>query len=495
MLMVCAMMAGCGKASGNNDKNTSKNDTLKVALAVEPPSITTCEHDSLVSVYMNLLNYNGLMRIDFKTLTAVPDLAESYETVSDTEWVFKLHKGVKFHDGEEMKAADVVASLEWAKTFTGSAGYTKHIAKVEAQDDYTVKITTDQPYAGLLYDLAYHFNFIVPKSLIDNGHNFGESPVGTGPYKFVSWDSGNSLTFEAFDDYFDTDRKASIKNLIFSIIPEGNSRTIALEAGEVDFVYDASTTDVSRLKSTDGIEVSEIQSVENYFLLLNTDVAPFDNVYLRQAINYAVNRDDIISAALDGFGTANYTAISPQYPDSTTDGAASFDMEKAKECLKKWGGDPSSVVIPVICSNKTKESIATVMQSTLKELGITIQIVSEDTATYFADWQAGKYTALISSWSPSNALTYVQRYHSDRAKSYPGSIKNDDLDKMIKSAETIIDDTERSKAIHDIIVKCNELVPQISLYLPSYYRAYNSGLAGVNCSATGYVSFNEIYWK
>ena len=384
----------------NEESGGEKKDTLTVALTSEPPSLTTCDHDSIVGVYMNLLTYNGLMRVDHETLEVVPDLAESYTVENETDWTFVLKDGIKFHDGSDCTAQDVAASIEWAKTFPGSANYTRNIKTIEAVDDKTVKIVTEVPYAGLPADLAYHYNFIVPEELIESGHDFNSEPVGTGPYKFVSWQYGDSLNFVGFEEYFDAERKASIPNLVFKIIPEGTSRTIALEAGEVDFVYDVPSADVERLKSDEKFEVKEITSVENFFLGINLEKEPFNDVNVRQAINYGINREDVIAAALNGYGASNYTAIAMGYEGDTDAGAAVYDLDKAKEYLDKWGGDPSSIVLPIICSNETKVAVATVIQSNLSKLGIQVEVVSTDTATYFANWEAGNYTGLISSWSP-----------------------------------------------------------------------------------------------
>lgn len=479
----------------NEESGGEKKDTLTVALTSEPPSLTTCDHDSIVGVYMNLLTYNGLMRVDHETLEVVPDLAESYTVENETEWTFVLKDGIKFHDGSDCTAQDVAASIEWAKTFPGSANYTRNIKTIEAVDDKTVKIVTEVPYAGLPADLAYHYNFIVPEELIESGHDFNSEPVGTGPYKFVSWQYGDSLNFVGFEEYFDAERKASIPNLVFKIIPEGTSRTIALEAGEVDFVYDVPSADVERLKSDEKFEVKEITSVENFFLGINLEKEPFNDVNVRQAINYGINREDVIAAALNGYGASNYTAIAMGYEGDTDAGAAVYDPDKAKEYLDKWGGDPSSIVLPIICSNETKVAVATVIQSNLSKLGIQVEVVSTDTATYFADWEAGNYTGLISSWSPSNSLTYVQRYHSDRALTYPGSLKDEEVDKMVRDAESTIDDTERIGKIKTIVETVNGLAPQISLYQPLMFRAYSADLGGVTASATGYVGFNDMYWK
>ena len=138
--------------------------------------------------------------------------------------------------------------------------------KVEAVDDYTVRITTDGPYAGLMYDLGYHFNFIVPKELIESNHDFNSNPIGTGPYKFVSWSRGDSLKFTKNEEYFNEAEKAKITDVEWRFIPEGTSRTIALEANEVDFVYEVEPNDIERLKSNPDVEVAEITSVNWFYV-------------------------------------------------------------------------------------------------------------------------------------------------------------------------------------------------------------------------------------
>ena len=130
-------------------------------------------------------------------------------------------QGVKFHDGSDMTAEDVVASLERAKTCTDISNYTTTVETVTAEDDYTIRITTPTPTATLLYDLSNHGNAILPKELIDSGNDFGKNPIGTGPYKFVDWQSGVSITFEAFDDYYAG--APAIKDMTWKIIPEGSA--------------------------------------------------------------------------------------------------------------------------------------------------------------------------------------------------------------------------------------------------------------------------------
>lgn len=476
------------------DQSTGNKDTVTVALTDEPDYLSTCDTDSLMGAQMNLLTYNCLTRIDMETLQPVLDLASDYSQDSDTEWTFKLKQGVKFHNGEELKAEDVKASIAYAQSFDRTATYTSSISEVEVIDDYTVKLITANPNPNLLYDLAYHFNGILPASLIKDKNDFSANPIGTGPYKLVSWNKGNTLEFEANEDYFDQDRMPKIKHLVFSIIPEGTTRTMALESGDVDMVYSVSSSDIDRLKSDEDITVENIVSVENFFLFLNAVNGDFTDSNLRLAVAYGINRDDIIAGALNGYGTPSYSCVSMGYAESVDTNAYSYDPEKAAEYLKLWGGDPSTVKLSIICSNDTKTSIATIIQADLAKLGINVEIQPTDSATYQAAMATDTLSAAIVSWSPANAATYVTRFHSDRHGNTPASVSSPEMDSLVEQLRVEMDEAKRVELIHSIIALANGDCWFVPIYQVNYFRAHSKDLQNVVCSATGYVDFSTMYW-
>lgn len=469
-------------------------DSLVIALHEEPPSLSTVDNDALTPIYINLLTSNLLFKINMETLEVEPDLCESYEQVSDTEYLFKLREGVMFHHGKELDAEDVVASIENAKEYPASEPYTGEIASVEAVDKYQVKMTLVEPYSNLLYDLAYHFNYILPKDLLESGHDFASEPVGTGPYKFVSWERGSQITLEKFDDYWDETEKPTIKTIIFKQIPEGTSRTLALETGEVDVIYQVETADVERLKANPDVHVEEKTSVENFYMPLNTAVAPFDDVNLRQAINCAIDRDAIIFGALNGYGTASYSAVPLGYEGAYEGNANHFDLEKAQEYLDAWGGDPSTVNLVILARTDENNRVATVIQDNLSKIGINVTIEQVDAPSWHARRASGDYIAGITSWSPSNCFTYLIRYDSSKAESIPGSLVDEQTDALIAEMKQTMDPDARIDVMHQIIDRVNELVPHISLWQGQYFRAWNSKLEGIEISATGYVKFHTARW-
>jgi len=310
-LFLALSLIGCGVCFAATP-DTSK---ATVAFSAEPISMTWWDNEEMASIYSAYLTSGFLMKINPDTMEAVPDLAESVESLSDSEYVFHLRKGVKFHHGKEFKAEDVVATYNLIIKYPGSSPYVNSIVSVEALDDYNVKFTMKGPYPNLMYDVAYKYWFILPKDLIESGHDFASSPVGTGPFKMVEWSRGNFIVYERFDDYWDEGNMPGIKTLAWKVIPEGASRTIALQTGEVDIVYEVETADIKRIRDDANLTLKQVASVENYCIALNNDVAPLDDVNFRRALAYAIDRDAIVLGALDGYAIPNgikWTQLSRQ---------------------------------------------------------------------------------------------------------------------------------------------------------------------------------------
>ncbi len=505
MVMLISLLTGCAKDASVSGKKTegseqvqptgaSTKDTLVVATTSETPTMSPYSHNAVAGSYMNLLTYNTLFRTDMK-LNPEPSLVESYETASDTEWVFHLKKGVKFHDGSEMKAADVKASLEYAKTFPEVSQYNKSIVSVEAVDDYTVKITTDGPSAVLLNNLCHHGNAIVPKALIDSGNDFNKNPVGTGPYVLKKWTLGDSLEFESFDDYFGG--APAIKKMTWKIIPEGSSRTIALEAGEVDMIIEVEAMDAQRIKDNKDLTLLRTQSTALNWMVLNNEKPGLDNQQVRHAINCAINKENVVTVALNGMGTVTKGMGAPMLAGYSDENEETYDLKKAKEYMKASGVDPKTVELSIICSNDTKKRAAEVIQADLSEIGIKAEIETMDLATYLSATVEGNFTACIGGYTATDLVSHVTGVFDSSSinASNQARFSNPEVDELIHQASSTVDEEARNKILKTLMGKMNEYLPNISLYTADTLRAYNSGLQGVEVNAGGTMYMEKISWK
>lgn len=473
----------------------SAKDTLIVATENETPSLTTVEHNAVAGDYMNQLTYNGLFTLDDQ-LTPIPCLIEDNYEVSDDglTWTFHLKKGVKFHNGNEMKAADVVASLKLCAESPNVQQYGT-AGNCEAVDDYTVAVHTETPYAGLPFDLTSHGNFILPADLIASGHDFNADPIGTGPYKLVEWKKGDYVKFESFDDYFEGAPK--IKNLTWRIIPEGSARTISLEAGEVDLVIEVESNDLDRLQADEGISVFTRQGTSHNFMMINTEKAPFDNQNFRKALNAAIDCESVVSVAYPNVASATKVQVPTVFDGAVEDGTVEYDPAKAKEYFEASGLNAADCGFPIICSNDAKVRAGQVIQANLKEnLGIECTIEQLDLATYLETCEKGNYMAAIGGYTSGSMLTYLKgRFHSSSINASNMTRTNDpELDKMIDEAGTMFDQKELVAQIAKISKYINDLCPCCPIFLNTVVRAYNSKLAGFTVGPSGLHRFQDYYW-
>ena len=495
-VMMLGLLAGCNSSGGDDKKSSGggNKDSIVIATMSETPSLSPYDHNATAGVYMNLLTYSTLFRTDVE-MNPQPNLVESYENTSETEWVFKLKQGVKFHNGDEMKAEDVVASIEYGKTCAEVNLYNQCVETIEAVDEYTIKITTPGPSAILLNHLCHHGNAIVPKKLLDEGHDFASDPVGTGPYKLVEWKRGDSVEFEAFADYFDGE--APIKHMTWKIIPEGSSRTIALEAGEIDFIVEVEAMDYDRLAGNDEVAIYEYDATEHNWMMLNNEKPGLDNVNVRKAMDCAIDKESVIAVALNGMGTAIYSQAPNNMPGASEENVNSFDAEQAKKYMEESGVDPASIEMSIICSNDTKKRAAEVIQANLKDtLGINTTIESMDLATYMSVTAEGNYTASIGGYSSSDLLSYVVGvYHSSSINASNKTRLNDpEVDALIDQAKVTIDEAERVAILEQLSAKLNEICSQAPLWQPLTMRAFNAGLQGVEVNDGGSLYFENVYW-
>ena len=500
--MAFAMLAGCGgndtkQNNGGNDSkqpgnSSAKRDSIVIATANEPPMLHPYDHNATAANYMNDLTYGTLFRSNVDTLEPEPNLVESYEILSDTEWEFKLREGVKFHNGETLTTEDVVATMNWMREFPYTSMYSSFWEKVEIKDDLTFVITTKAPYAKTLYDLGSYK--ILPKSLIESGHDFNAEPIGTGAYKFVKWTLGDSLEFEAFEDFWEGE--PPIKHMTWRIIPEGSSRTIALEAGEIDYIVEVETNDLSRLEADEKVTLVQKTGTQFNYMMINNTRHPFDNQNFRHALNCAIDKAAVAQVALSGAGTGVYALVPSVFAGYSEENIDKYDLEMAKKYLEESGIDPSTVSFNCICSDDTKRRAAEVIQAALQELGITMNLESMDLATYLSTTTDGNYDAALGNYTSSNLMSLIEGiYYS---KSIGGSnrsrLNDSEVDALYVLATNTLDEAERVKILEKCSARLNDLCTQIPTYQADTIRAYNKDLENVKISASGGIRWQYVAW-
>ena len=475
--------------SGGVQSQNKPNNHVVVATANEPPTMAPHQHSAVAGGYMNILTHNAFMKSNFETLEPAPGIVKSWENVSDKEWKFTIEEGVKFHDGSDLTTEDMIASMEYARSQSAyTQSYTEFWEKVEAVDDYTFVVTTKDVYAKTVYDIASHY--VLPSELIAKGEEaIAETPIGTGPYKFVKWNLGDSVEFEAFDEYWEG--KPAIDTLTYRIIPEGSSRTIALEAGEIDFIVEVENNDLVRLEETEGLKVINQTGTSFNFLVLNNERAPFDNQDFRHFMNCAIDKDALVMVALNGAGTGNYTQTPVIFAGAADNVPDKLDKELAQKHLDASGIDPKSVSFSCICSDDVKRRCGEVIQASLAEYGVTMNLESMDLATYLSVAAEGDFDTCIGGYTSSSMMGFVEgKFTSKQLGGSNWQRTNDPkIDQMYSDLTKILDADERNAAMTELTNYINELCPQVPTYGANVTRAYNDDLQGIKVSAA-----NTLYW-
>lgn len=517
LLLTLTLFVGCGgsdtKGETNGDAAPTDNakagpavdkDTVVICTADETPSLTTAGHNAVAGDYVNKLTHNGLFRLD-KELNPTPDLVESYKVEKDangeeTIWLMTIHEGIKFHDGSVMNADDVVASIEHAKVSPDIQSYTQSIVSVEKVDELTVKIITDGPSASLLYDLSHHGNYIVPKAQLDklaeDPEILNNEPIGAGPYKFVKWNRGEQLEFTAHEEYFNAERAPKIKNIVWKIIPEGNARTIAIEAGDVDYIIETDSTSIAQLDANSNVTVMKTPTVSHNWLTVNNEVEPFDNVLVRKAINAAINKEDVITVALSGTGVVAESQTPTGMLGEYTGEYDAYDVELAKKYLEEWGGDPATIKLDMICSNDTKRRAAEVIQANLKEIGIESTISSMDLATYLSETADGNFTGFIGGYTSNEMMSFLKGVYlsTNIGSSNKTRTAEPELDELIIKATKTLDQDEREAVLQQATKFLNELCPQVPLYQDYSLSTHKANLKNTFVTAGGSFFAQEWEW-
>ena len=243
--------------------------------------------------------------------TIEPNLSPEWQVSADAKiWTFHLRRGVRFHDGEPFNADAVKFSVDWIrdpKVFTQFKGYWADLDRTEVADTYTVKFHFKRPYPVLAQLLPWHLPILPPKYVSEHRDTWGRRPIGTGPYKFVEWIPNDKIVLEANPDYWAG--PPPFKRVVFRPIPDETARTAALLSGEVQIVGPVSLDQVSKVAAAKGIHVAWTDSLLRERLQVRWDRKPLDDIRVRQAVAYAINRTGIIKNVLGGQARAIYGPV------------------------------------------------------------------------------------------------------------------------------------------------------------------------------------------
>ncbi|OHD72950.1 MAG: hypothetical protein A2V99_05355 [Spirochaetes bacterium RBG_16_67_19] len=339
--------------------------------------------------------YDTLVEPDAKG-QIVGALAERWQTSADNlTWTFTLRKGVKFHNGDALTSADVRASFERIKNkefASPKASEYAAITSIETPDPSTVVFKLAKPFSPLLAALASGWGAILPKSLIDSGHDFSSKPVGTGPFVFKEWVRDNRIVLAKNPDYW-LKGLPKFDSLIFQIIPERAVQVQGLIAGQIDGSDIIDQEDVPMLEASGKVNIDRPLTAQIFVLAMNCSKPPLNDLRVRQAVNHAIDKQAVLDVAYGGgkpvgtfmnYGNAYYRDFTSLYP---------YDPAKARSLLAQAGVGKDTVLEMVLPANYPPHVKAGEMyQEMLSKVGLNVQIKLVDWPTWLKDvYTAAKY--------------------------------------------------------------------------------------------------------
>lgn len=447
----------------------SEKDTLIIAQPAEAKSLDPVVSNDVPShrVFLNI--YDTLIQRD-KDGKLVPALAESWEQVDPLTLVLHLRKGVKFHNGEDFKAQDVVFSLNRAKDAPALMSFFGGIDTVTAVDDYTVKVTTKEPFGPLVNYLAHKGASILnEKAVKEAGEDYAQHPIGTGPYEFVSWRSGDRITLKANPNYFGG--KPLTENVVFRVISEGTNRTIALETKEIDIAYEIDPIDLQFVKGNSELVLLEKPAININYLGFNTKKAPFDKKEVRQAIAYAIDIPSLVNAVYLGSATAANSPMAPGVPGYDPNAKEyKQNIEMAKKLLAD-AGYPNGFKAKISLNDSgVRKNIAVILQDQLKQIGIDLEVEIIEWGAYLDKLARGEQDIFLLGWSssPDGDSALYALFHSKHQGSGGNRTfyENKKVDELLDAARKSTNQEERNGYYKELQNILQEDLPMFVLVYP-----------------------------
>lgn len=510
-LLITLLVAGCGgQDTKDNEGSSSSEGNTDREMVVGIPKITDSfdfynTANGFESMSMAQI-YDTLVIKDSKGQTA-PSLAEKFEISEDGKtYTFYLRKGVKFSNGKEFKAADAKYSIDQAMASSWTSWCYVSVESCEIVDDYTIKLNMKTPNVGFLEYLAnvYYSAMLSEETVKEFGDQYGktvESSIGTGPYILKDWKPGDYCAYEANAEYFKGE--PSVKKVKLKTITDVNAAIIGLQTGEIQAYFnDIPGISFDAVSKDEKLNVVTYPSTIFFEVIMNTQKGTFSDIRMRQAVAYAVDREQMLTVGAEGQGAVadypggrqGYTAGDPGLKTWYTP-----DLEKAKQLVKEAGMEGKKITIKTYATDPYPK-LATILQDALTKTGLTAEVIQMERGAFIDEaLTKGDYEIGICRWAAGTKDMDEIMFGSLATDSIGSAgnwswYSNPEVDELLKKAAGETDEEARKQLYGEIIKIYTADIPQIPLYYPNSSRAYSKDLVIEEGNAE-YDRFFDYSWS
>jgi peptide/nickel transport system substrate-binding protein len=454
--------------------------TFRLGIPADALTLDPIASSDNPSIWSELLIYDTLVRPTRDGKSLEPGLAEKWTISPDgLEYVFTL-RDAKFSNGDPVTADDVIFSLkraageksDWARFF-------KPITSYEAVDKKTIRMKLDKPFTPMLNNLALFSASIVPAARVSSDADFFTHPIGSGPFVLKQWSKGEKMILAKNPNYWQAGKPA-VDEADIEIIGEDNSRVLKLQAGELDAIIEVPYNQMAQLRANGDIKVATADVFRIELVQLNTTKKPFDDVRVRQALNYAVDKEALVKGALYGAGKVAVSSIPIMAYHNEDLKPYPFDPAKAKSLLAEAGypnGFSAKMLLPA--GNVTYRQAASIIQDNLKKAGVNIELQTIEESSQFPTTKAGNYEMSLS-YATSDTIDPDQlvgftMVNPERANAFHTQWHDDRVNELYALERRTLNGPERGAQFKEIEARVHDAAPFIFLYhAQAAYAARNN---------------------
>ncbi len=498
-------LSACGGGGSSSDSSAgggspAEGGDLTIARQADILSMDKTTTFDNSSIYVMEQIMEPLFMVSQDGTKVEPWLATDY-TISDDKltYTLKLRDGVKFSTGDPMTAADVKFSID-EDTKTGADGWgfiNAAIDSVEATDDSTVTIKLKYAWAPLLADLSLFSNGIIPNNYGGKtSEEFYKAPVGTGPFVWGEWKQGQYVKVNKNPDYWGD--KPHLDSVTWTVVPDANTRKLQLQGGQIDIDEFPDWSGFGALKDSPGITATAFPSTRIDYVAFNELRTPFQDVHVRRAIAYALDREAMVKSVLYGNGQAADSLLSPGTPFyAKNPDAPKLDLAKAKQELAQ-SSQPNgfSTSILINAGDPNQVSVSQIMQSQLKELGINLEIKQLDATATRAARNAQDFDMIILGWTmdipdPDEWTSFAVDPEGGSHSAYT-SYNNPDVIALNKQAQAETDEAKRADLYEQLQKKVADDAFAAYLYYSPYAYAMSDKVSGFEVTPLGNYHLEDV---